>query len=86
MDGLAVFRTQQIADGFEIGTLADEGGGNEVDPVGHSPVHDVVNVLLRDGRKVHNHAGQVHVLALAQHGSVLTAAEDSAATTRNSGG
>eukprot|EP00958_Prasinococcus_capsulatus_P028909 scaffold7228_cov523-Prasinococcus_capsulatus_cf.AAC.8 len=63
---------EHLADGVQVGALAHEGGGHEVDVVLEAPVLDVVDVLLREGGQVHLHAGEVHVLALANLSGIVT--------------
>ena len=62
---------EHLADVLDVGALAHERGGDEVNLVLDAPVEDVVAVLLRDGGKVDVDAGEVHVLALAELGAVL---------------
>ena len=64
-------RAQHVADVLDVAGLAHERRRDEVDLVREAEVDQVVAVLLGDGRQVDHHAGQVHVLALANRLVVL---------------
>mmetsp|Transcript_2739 Transcript_2739/g.6542 ORF Transcript_2739/g.6542 Transcript_2739/m.6542 type:complete len:522 (-) Transcript_2739:100-1665(-) len=53
-----------------IGSLAHEGGSDEIDFIGDTPFGNVGNILLGQSGEVDDNTGQVHVLALTNGGVV----------------
>ena len=65
-----VFWSEDFTNLEDITSLANEGGGDEINFVGDTPLDNILNVLFGQSRKIDNDSGQVHVLALTEGGVV----------------
>lgn len=55
---------EHLPDLIQVPSLAHKAGRNQVDLICHTPVDDVIDILLCQGGQVDHDAGQVDVLAL----------------------
>mmetsp|Transcript_20105 Transcript_20105/g.29970 ORF Transcript_20105/g.29970 Transcript_20105/m.29970 type:complete len:282 (-) Transcript_20105:421-1266(-) len=68
--------SKNLTDLGNIAGLTHKGGGNEVNSMLHTPVLDIIDILLSQSGKVDNNTRQVHVLTLSDGAIVLNTARN----------
>lgn len=76
LDSISTIIGQNFANELHIRSLTHKRRGNEINPILNPPIHDVIHILLRQSRKIHDNPRKIHILPLANGAIVLDAGDD----------